>query len=147
MANRKRIAFSSNVRWLIPFVRAAKPLIPYQKLKRVHGYHLSTRMGVASSGTITRNTTGHFKISIPLNDYSIHRPRDSKRAKIIEVVPNYTWEILSSLAHELAHMVHWEHTPAHMRLEARLMIRFANTCVKLKITDLWSERRDYVLSK
>ena len=143
MANRKSIRFSPAVTWLIPFMRSAKPLVDFRHIKSVSGRHLSTRMGVESAATITRSTTGRFSIVLTLDDFAIHRPRSQKRVRVTGIAENYTWEILSAFAHELAHTKQWQHTPAHMRLEARIMLRFARVCEMLGIKDTWSQRRPH----
>lgn len=46
------------------------------------------------------------------------------------------YNILLTLAHELAHLKEWDHTPKHWKLEARLCYEFAHLLDKTGVPDI-----------
>jgi len=45
--------------------------------------------------------------------------------------------VLITLAHELAHLKHWEHTPEHFKLQTQILARFAKVLKDLGIKDTY----------
>jgi hypothetical protein len=120
-----RIKFTKNVLWLKPFVRAARHKIPLKKIGTIMGYQV--RKG-SHEQTYGRTTTYHetWKVGISILIHS----RDTGKLR-----PCRCETIIFTLAHELAHIVHWEHTPEHFKLQGELIILFYDILKKSGIKD------------
>ena len=117
---------AKNVKWIEPFVDAVAHLLPMHRLIQIRGYKV--RKGVADIcwGSITRDDGHKFEINLKIFEKK-HKYDKHKRSRY-EMV-------LQTLAHELAHMVHWEHTPDHFEFQSKLMLRFSNVLRKEGIKD------------
>lgn len=125
----KHIKFSKNATWLKPYIRAIKDLIPIDKLASIKGYRLRHGLTPDKDG-LTKIYRNKFYITLRMWEAS----EDGKK-----YIRFRFYSIFEALAHELAHCAHWEHTPDHFKLTARILMRFARVMVKEGITDT-SER-------
>lgn len=126
------IKYNKDVLWLKPFVEAAKSLIPFRKITNVKGYQVQAGLKELAEGSTLQDDKGRY--SINLLTFSYNRDKREHRRK-----PMYS--TLDTLAHELAHTVHWEHTDKHYELQARIMLRFAKVIKKMGIIDTTNGRR------
>ena len=136
---RKFIKFKPAVKPLIPYFLAAMDLIPYEKLEVVRGYNASLTRDDDAYATIWRHTNGRHSIGIRMSDKVTKMARPGW-LKVHGKAPRALWDLLSAFAHELAHLTHWEHTPEHMQLEARIMLRFVRVCKAQKINNVYKRR-------
>lgn len=119
------IKYSKDLLWLKPFVECLD-VLPLKKLQRIKGYRVAKNLDSQSYGSIV--TKDGKKYSINIETYTYSKKDKQYRKKRIE-------EILLTLAHELAHLVHWEHTPQHFQLQSNIMWCFSLTLHELKIKD------------
>jgi hypothetical protein len=130
------IKFSKNALWLRPYLKQVKDIIPLDKIVSIKGYRVRKGLEECLDGS-THKYRGKYFINIRLwnlNDGgTVHRR--GRYEQIVHV-----------LAHELAHIIHFEHPPDHFRLTGRIMMRFARVMSKEGITDT-SERFSPTLMK
>ena len=125
--------FHKNVTWLEPFFQAAKGLVPLHKIKIIKGFSVAYSVGLEVTGaSCSTETARSFTIAIRTHNQNFRRndngtfsPKRHKR--------RYIYDILGDFAHELAHVVEWDHTPEHWLLECKIQRRFIS---KLKDYDL-----------
>ena len=128
----EHIKFSKNTEWLAPFIAAASRYVPIEKLRKVHGFRVAKGLEEQVDGSILK---WHGKFSINLRMQNL---KDGKKYQ------NVRYEaLLVVLAHELAHMLEWEHTSEHFRLMSKIMLRFHRVIRKMSIKDTsltWDKR-------
>lgn len=120
------IKYDKNVVCFKPFIDAAKSLIAFNKITRLRGYKVKKGLTEQTDGSTVEYTDGTFVISLLTNSYV-----KSKK----EYRPKPLHYILDTLAHELAHTVHWEHTYKHYELHGKIASKFAKVIKQLGIKD------------
>lgn len=113
--------------WLRPYINSVAHLIPLDRLDMVKGYKVLKNKEINQHGQIIMDLkTKRFVITL----------RTMKYSKADRVYKNeYITTVLETCAHELAHMVHWEHTPAHWKLQATIQTEFGHVMEKLGVED------------
>lgn len=115
------------MQWLAPYLTVVPKIVPLRKLKKVYGYKTAQGKRTQTLGMCHRfEKNGHYAIGVNIGAY--------KKDQSIGT-------ILQTLTHELAHMVHWEHTPEHAALEATIYKRFAKRAKALGVKDFSRPRR------
>jgi hypothetical protein len=114
--------FSEELEWLEEYLILAKTVIP--KIRRLKAVKIiSPREGNLCRiyGALTHRSDGNYSMSLYVRYNSIVRikPKVVFKRKVFSKV-----DILGTFAHELAHLMHWDHTPQHKMLEAKLTILF-----------------------
>jgi hypothetical protein len=115
--------------WLEPFVKSVAHLVPLHRINRIRGYSVPIDKGELQDAAITlpdKKRKYNINIRIKNNDYIKGKQRNA-----------YTAQILSHLSHELAHIKHWDHSPKHLMLEAKILLKFARVAGTMGIRDLW----------
>lgn len=121
--------FHKDVKWLEPYMNAVKDLVPIERVKQVRGFKVSVAKEVLTDASIVR--FGNNKsFTINMRTHNNHIYAGTQRYEFIA-------ETLINFSHELAHIIHWEHTPEHFKLQARIMLRFAKILKKLKVKDTY----------
>jgi WLM domain len=125
MARKKFTKYNNYVKWLVPFTEAVAHIVPTDRLDAVKGYKVLKNKEIAQQGQIIMdNSTRRFVITLLTEIYS----KSSK-----DYLEDYIETILDTYAHELAHMVHWEHTVAHWRLKCTIQNEFASVLERMGI--------------
>lgn len=94
---------------------------------QLRGYRIKPNLTEQTEGsTIRDEDTKTFNVNLLIASYI--KETKKYRLKALHFM-------LDTLAHELAHTVHWEHTYKHYELQAKLMRRFSKVLKKLKIKD------------
>lgn len=119
---------SRNMEWSLPFLEAAADLVPLHTVSVVRGYSVPVGKEPTTEGAITHYTDGSITITVMLTGYTVSKDTGERMGASFEVA-------LLTLAHELAHLVHWEHTPEHLLLTARLLQRFARVARQEGVQD------------
>jgi len=128
--------FYKNVVWLEPFFYTAKGLVPLSKVRTIRGYSVSYVTGhEATNASCVTETSRTFDINIlthhqrfQINDNGTYSPKRHRR--------RIAYDMLGDFAHELAHVVHWEHTPEHWLLECKIQRRFISLIKKWEVTEV-----------
>ncbi len=111
------------IKWLKPYILSAKNLVDLTKLKSVTGYTVPIYKETNQQASIIYNIYGKRRYDIKLNlkiNYCL-----SKKQTNVGIA-----SFLDSLAHELSHIEHIEHTPEHFALQAKILLRFARVLKK-----------------
>lgn len=112
------------MQWLAAYLTVVP--IPLRKLKKVYGYRTAKGRRTQSLGACNKEN-GVFTIGLNVG---------------IAGEDQAIGTILQTFAHELAHMVHWDHTPEHAALEAAIYKRFAKRARTLGVKDFSRPRRE-----
>jgi hypothetical protein len=124
--------------WIEPYLDAAKPIVP--KLKKVS--HILTRtpnikqLQHSQAHIVHISEKDEYKITINSCYFTLEKIKPVERKKRF-----YSQiDILSHLAHEIAHLNYWDHTPDHKALECRLTEIFM---YMLKAQGYHSEEKEF----
>lgn len=108
-------------KWMKPYFRASKALVSKHRLAKVKSLRtigIKDDQNTHAIARLTDNGDGTFAITICAY---FRRVIVKGKKKIF----TYSWwsriDLLSHLAHEVAHLVHWDHTADHKALESDLM--------------------------
>jgi len=107
--------YSKRMLWVKPFVDSVSDLVPVDRIMRIRDYRVKKGLDSLSYGS--RLTYG--------NRYSINIELDVWKKSHKSYVGETYQIILDTVAHELAHTIHSEHTPKHYQLQARILLRFS----------------------
>jgi len=121
------VYISKEIKWLKEYLEIAKEYIPdkkFKQLKKVHSMHPPYNRKSRVYGHLQKDLeTNHYSLLIKLSHFPIVRKdgefKQKEKREYYDKI-----EILETLAHELAHLVFWDHTPAHKVLNAILTIKF-----------------------
>jgi hypothetical protein len=120
---------SKDISFLSEYLEIAAPFIPdLNKLKRITSIHGRPNTSNLVYGQLWKYKNDTMKMSLYVNYYL-----DDKKKYYS------TMEILCTFAHELSHLVHWNHSPDHKILECTLTTLFMS---KLKMSGYDSEETE-----
>jgi len=114
--------------FLEPYVNSAKTVVPLKKLVRLRAYKVPLTKTIQTDGWCNHLGNGKYEISLRLWG----RNNRSTRHETI-----FWEEALHSLAHELAHLKEWDHTPEHYELQARIMLKFTRILREQEVPDIY----------
>ncbi len=99
--------------WVRSYILSASHLLPkIKQLKKISSRKGSKEYWQHFHGLITYFDKKSFRITL----YTTYHDG------LTDTIKNYsTIDILQYLAHELAHLEHWDHTPQHKQLECIIM--------------------------
>ena len=141
MKDTSKIKFWKSVEWLRPFINSGNGLVPLHKIREVMGFKVALHKQTQSAATTIKfysdrgGSATYFKITINTHDYTVKTLGNGKFKKVDHRELSMSY-VLDSLAHELAHLKYWEHSPEHLVLQCRIMARMAKVAGKKGITDL-----------
>jgi hypothetical protein len=113
--------FSPELKWMRPYVEKARVCVPnIDKLEGVYKIGLKKDKRQTIAGSCIEQG-GKYKIMLytEYNSIKSYNPLKLKRKKYSKI------DMVEHLAHELSHMVHWEHCPKRLILQSQLAIIFA----------------------
>lgn len=118
------IKISKNLFWIEPYIELASKCLPnLNKLKRVtakkprNDFTENQRV----HGIISKFNNGAYSITL----YTHYLSKGKIHPEVELFIDKYsTLDILCTLAHELAHMQDFDHTPEHKLLESKLITLF-----------------------
>lgn len=124
----EHIKIHSKLKWLKPYLKSVEDIVPLKSLKRIRGYKVPVYKEELNDASIIKYSKNNYSINLRIaNNMS---GEGYKKA--------FFSPILLNLSHEISHLVHWDHTPEHLILEAKIYVRFAKVAKRLKIKDTWS---------
>ncbi len=132
------VKIAEKLLWLEEYVTLAQTVVPkIKKLKSIKLLSPQEKKINRIHGQLVKYPEGHYVMSLYLESNHIKRlyPKPILKTYIYSKV-----DILSTLAHELAHLEHWDHTPQHKMLEAKLTMLFM---AKLAENGYISEENEY----
>lgn len=126
-----KVKLSKNLDWLFPFLVSVEHLVPLHKLKNIRSYSVKNGLEEQAYGSIVRSRNNK---SFSINLKTTINERKNKRK---EPKPEFVARILETLAHELSHLVVWEHTSEHFALQAVILYEFAQVLKTMQIEDTY----------
>lgn len=120
------IKYSEQVLWLKPFVEEVKNIVPLYKLKSIKGYKVQRNKQEQSYGSLIKKDINNYTMNIKASSYD-------KRAK--KYMDSSMSIILDTLAHELSHLIYWDHDWKHFNLQTKILAKFVKILKKHKILD------------
>ena len=112
---------SPTFKWLIPYVELGLTYIPKKKITLIGEWKLGQRCGRGHHAAILTSDNKNYRVYFQ----TMYHPRTSKKALEFSKI-----DIVKTLAHEMAHMKEFDHTPAHTKLDAKLQSAFMNMLTK-----------------
>src|SRR5271170_6682546 len=97
--------FTSNVAWLKPFLIGLESLAPIHKLYSVKGYKVKKGLNELSVASTIKHSSKKYTINIKTQGL-VNKGKSYKD----ETIEN----LLIAFAHEIAHLVDFEHTQNHL---------------------------------
>ncbi len=133
-----KIKYGRKLKWIKPYVDLISNKIKnFSKLERIETKE-PTLAQISRSHAITHHDTETDIYNIVLRTTYLElvtlKPLERQRKFFTKL------DILCTLAHELAHLDHWEHSPEHKQLECELTIDFMKL---LKESGYISDEQDY----
>lgn len=132
------IKLSKNLEWFRPYIDKVGHLVPIEGLEKIISIKpRKNQIKKHHAQLVEVKENGKVRRYISLNLYSWRlasiNPTERKILTFSKV------DLLEYLAHELAHLVDWNHTPEHKTLEAKIKIVFMK---HLKSTGYISEEHE-----
>ena len=129
------IKVSKEIRWIIPYINLVEGILPQiKKLDSVRTMRTSYVKRDRCYGETNFFVDGTFTIKVRTKFQKIDFYPLS-----VTILPFSKLDILFTLAHELAHLKHYEHTPEHKLLECQILSVFM---YKLKSMGYKSEEEE-----
>lgn len=118
--------------WMRDYVDSVSHLLPkIKQLKKISSKSGNKERYQHCHGLITYFDKKSFRITL----YTTYHDLPSDKIKEYSTI-----DLLHYLAHELAHLSHWDHTPDHKLLECEILVIFM---VKLSKDGYVSEEEEY----
>lgn len=122
---------SKSILWLEEYIEAVKPLLPeIKKLKRISTKVPSRNLNTNQSchGIITKYYNGKdHRITL----YTKYLFMELRKGEVHMEIKKYSMiDNLCFMAHELAHLRYWDHTPEHKKLESAIISLFMDILKK-----------------
>lgn len=128
--------YYANAKFLEPFIKSAKGLAPVHKLAVVKGFRVPLEKEAQTDGSLGHNGDGK-RFALMIRTHGARTRRTGQKSYTRYKHDRLCWEhVLWTLAHELAHLKHWEHTADHAVLTGKIFTRFARKARDLGIEDL-----------
>lgn len=128
---------AKELEWMRDYIESVRHLLPHLKgLKRLNSKKANKKFIQRCHGVCTKySDKKHFKITLYTSAMGIVtiKPLD------ISIMQYSKLEILMTLAHELAHLEYWDHSPDHKSLECSIALIFMS---KLKSEGYVSEEHE-----
>ena len=134
---------SPKLKWLKPYIDLVKPVVPelrYLKKILAHNAKSDLTQNPGFEGKLTKNSPKDYVMSIYMDYVRKHKIHPVAE---FSIKANSKIELLYVIAHEIAHLRHWNHTPERQILESTIVILFM---AELKKSGYKSEEEDEGIS-
>ena len=125
-----KVKISKKVEWMRPFIEEAARTHPKiaRKLKKVYVIPATVDRKHQAYAQLSYDEDNYCYIGIYLKYQTMVFKKDDTIT--IGLRPFSKMDLIESLAHELAHVYHFFHTPKHKKLECRFKMRFCTMLEK-----------------
>lgn len=120
-----KIKYQKSMEWFKPFLESVADLVDLGRISHLRGFRVKKGYEEKTYGSAIKYNR---KFSINIKMWSYIKATDSYRRRTLAGV-------LEILAHELAHIHHWDHSPDHWKLQSQIQLRFTKVFEKFGITD------------
>lgn len=110
--------------WLAPYLEAVQDDIPFKNIKLIDYYKTRAHQQKQNHLAIT-HLLGNNKT------YKIYIRTSLPKEKRIPLDYDTQEDVLWFVAHELAHVVHWEHGPEHFHCMTKLFSKFGDVLINI----------------
>lgn len=126
------IKFSKNLEWFRPMVESVGDIVPLNKLLAIKSRR-SPKHKIQRTFGLCKVVGNKFEIVIRPTTLTTKyvKPNTFKRSKSVK--RDYG-PMLDDIAHELAHLVHWEHNIEHLALTNQILARFIQWHIDNNVT-------------
>jgi hypothetical protein len=131
--------FNKNVAWLEPFFAKAKGLVPIHKVSAIKGFSVPLEKTECVDGQMTKHEDGYIVITLRTHN-QILRANQNGTNTAYRHKRRMICDVLLVLAHELAHLKYWEHTPEHWELECKIIRRFISELKRRGVKDITTRK-------
>ncbi len=139
--------FYKSVAWLEPYMESAKHLVDVGRVSTVKGFKVALHKNSLVYGTCSP-VNGNKRSKYYNINLLTHETVSSSLMQTYFEQTGFSSltaaQILQCFAHELAHVKHWEHTPEHGILEARIWRAFAVEAKRRGAKDMWIKVSPYL---
>lgn len=115
---------SRDLKWIWPYLDSVGDLVPLSSIKKISYYKTREMLGPARHKAIIHRLDNNKNFNIFIRTTLTKDQR-------IPICSSNQEDILFYLAHELAHVVHWDHDPQHFKLMADIFQRFGRVLKKI----------------
>lgn len=128
---------AKELEWTRSYIESVSQLLPHlRQLKRISVKKANDKQIMRCIGNCTKYFDKfHYRITL----YTTYSMVHSYNPLTIKVLQYSSIDILRYLAHELAHLEHWDHTPDRLHLECMILSIFMT---KLKADGYISEEEE-----
>lgn len=132
----KQPKFTKELEWLKPFYNEAKGLIPESKnIVRIASYKVPLHKDIMTEASCLKYENNRtYNINL-LSCNHLHMSIDKELKIAYHQRARTVSDILVCFAHELAHVIEWEHTPRHWELEHKIALKFTKVLKKQNYKD------------
>lgn len=116
---------TKKVKFIEPFLKGLR-LVDLSKVHIIRGYRVGIGLNENQGASIIKHSSKKYSINLRTQ---VHMENGTTYG-----YPTVE-EFLFNLAHELAHLKEWDHTPKHFKLETKIMLHFSNVLKELNIQD------------
>jgi hypothetical protein len=110
------MVITKKLEWMRDYIDAVAHLLPHLKqLRRISSKSGNKERFQHCHGLITYKDIRHYRITLYINYHDIVTDK---------IKPYSMMDLLRYLAHELAHLEHWDHTASHTQLECVVLSIF-----------------------
>lgn len=104
------------LQWLEPYLNKVGHLVNLNRISKINVYspRLDATTYAQGYATLVQGAKPYITISIYYLVISKLNPLKRRKKPYAKI------DILNTLAHELAHLEHWDHTPEHRKLENKI---------------------------
>lgn len=147
-----RVKFDKSCEWTRVLFNEVEHLVPakvWRKLLRVKAYKVPIYKAQDNMAACTWYEEDDTFVLSFLKTTRDFKPttKPTKAGKFIAQNVEYPHRLsllLEAISHEIAHLVHWEHTPEHFALQARIMLHWAKWLAKTGIKDHTVKNRNFL---
>ena len=115
-----------NLFFLKPFLKGISKIVPIRNVGHIKSYRVAKGLTERGQASIIKHSYKNYTINLKTQAL-VNKGREHKYETLEQ--------ILLDLAHELSHLLEWEHTGRHFRIQSKIMLHFAKKLRKLNITD------------
>ena len=129
--NEHEVVIDDDLAWLVPYLVLARKLgVPIWRVREIKGYYVAShKMEQQSAATLRDVDQPNKKAVITiLKKHQVWSIKNGKFevSRYVEADKSYFFECtLDSLAHELSHIIFWNHTADRFVLEKKLLYSFS----------------------
>ena len=121
----QKIKINASLEWVRDYLRRVKHLFPYNRLVRIRAKATApiNAKEPYNACILHDEVEDTYEIILVTNWQEKYKYFDGNKCHLRHS-PFSRIDLLNHLAHELAHMLHWRHTPEHKILESKITTLF-----------------------